>query len=270
MRKSKLMIGVLVVSIALLGTGYAYWTDQLTLNSTVETGKLNVIYTAAPTLAKGELQQGKGGVLTCGKEEHEHYGIPFSFTDCYDAWGRIVCGKTEHKHGPECYSSASDQVLENEGYIIINPTGTQTSEKEISFGVANMYPGSFATATFTAENNGTIPAVIDYVEVAEGLTDADKAFLGILDVELTGSYIDKDGVTQKLAKTGKLVNLASVMSEFYGNARLEPGKTITTTMKVTFAGNAASGDDYEKNGSTITVKTNWIQHNALTTAAKAE
>ncbi len=201
MKKSKFMVGVLVASIALLGTGYAYWTDQLTLKSTVETGRLNVIYTAAPTLAKGELQQGKGGELICGKEAHTHNANPFSKDYCFKH-GPQKCRKEEHQHGPECYSSASDKTLENQGYIIINPTGTQTGEKEIAFGIANMYPGSSATATFTAENNGTIPAVIDYVEVTEGLTDADKAFLGILDVELTGSYLDKDGVAQTLeAKT---------------------------------------------------------------------
>lgn len=42
MKRSKFMIGALVLSMGLLGTGYAYWTDALQVNTTVTTGKLDV------------------------------------------------------------------------------------------------------------------------------------------------------------------------------------------------------------------------------------
>ena len=42
MKKTKFMIGALVLSMGLLGTGYAYWTDTLAVGATVDTGHLNV------------------------------------------------------------------------------------------------------------------------------------------------------------------------------------------------------------------------------------
>ena len=42
MKKTKFMIGALVLSMGLLGTGYAYWTDTLAVSTTVDTGHLNV------------------------------------------------------------------------------------------------------------------------------------------------------------------------------------------------------------------------------------
>lgn len=42
MKKTKFMIGALVLSMGLLGTGYAYWTDTLAVSTKVDTGHLNV------------------------------------------------------------------------------------------------------------------------------------------------------------------------------------------------------------------------------------
>lgn len=42
MKKTKFMIGVLVLSMGLLGTGYALWTDTLAVKTTVDTGNLNI------------------------------------------------------------------------------------------------------------------------------------------------------------------------------------------------------------------------------------
>lgn len=50
MKKTKFILGTMVLSLGLLGTGYAYWTDSLQVNTTVETGKFNLefdpLYTA--------------------------------------------------------------------------------------------------------------------------------------------------------------------------------------------------------------------------------
>lgn len=42
MIKRRLIIPVLIIGLALTGTGYAYWTDQLKISSTVSTGELRV------------------------------------------------------------------------------------------------------------------------------------------------------------------------------------------------------------------------------------
>lgn len=42
MRKKSFIAGILVFSMLLMGTGYAYWTQKLTINSTVSTGDMTV------------------------------------------------------------------------------------------------------------------------------------------------------------------------------------------------------------------------------------
>jgi predicted ribosomally synthesized peptide with SipW-like signal peptide len=46
MKKSRLLALTLVVAIALMGAGYAYWTQTLTIENTVTTGELDVVFDA--------------------------------------------------------------------------------------------------------------------------------------------------------------------------------------------------------------------------------
>ena len=47
MKKAKLLIAVLVCAVMMMGVGYAWWTDTITLAGTAKTGNMNVIFTAA-------------------------------------------------------------------------------------------------------------------------------------------------------------------------------------------------------------------------------
>lgn len=49
MKKSRFLVLVLVVSIMMMGAGYAYWTDAVTLTTTVNTGNLEVLFDTAGT-----------------------------------------------------------------------------------------------------------------------------------------------------------------------------------------------------------------------------
>ncbi len=43
MKKRNFLIGIAIISVAFLGTGYAYWNDSLTVNAIVQTGKLKMV-----------------------------------------------------------------------------------------------------------------------------------------------------------------------------------------------------------------------------------
>lgn len=47
MKKSKVLIGTLALATALMGTGYAYWTQELKVDTTVETAKFKVWFSDA-------------------------------------------------------------------------------------------------------------------------------------------------------------------------------------------------------------------------------
>lgn len=54
MKRSKFMIGALVLSMGLLGVGYASWTDMLEVNATVSTGNLDVRWENTDKQVRGE------------------------------------------------------------------------------------------------------------------------------------------------------------------------------------------------------------------------
>jgi len=47
MKKTRLLIATLVCAIMLMGVGYAWWTDTITLGGTVATGHMDVIFSQA-------------------------------------------------------------------------------------------------------------------------------------------------------------------------------------------------------------------------------
>ena len=60
MKRTKLLLGSAILSIALLGTGYAYWTDALTIDSTVKSGNFDIVMeeSTAPIISPHVAQVG--------------------------------------------------------------------------------------------------------------------------------------------------------------------------------------------------------------------
>lgn len=44
MKKAKLLIAVLVCAVMMMGVGYAWWTDVITIKGTAQTGNMNVVF----------------------------------------------------------------------------------------------------------------------------------------------------------------------------------------------------------------------------------
>lgn len=59
MKRTKFMLGALVLSVGLLGVGYAAWSDTLVINTTVTTGVLDVDYVIDSVTGSGSDEYGK-------------------------------------------------------------------------------------------------------------------------------------------------------------------------------------------------------------------
>ncbi|MDW5299931.1 MAG: hypothetical protein SA378_07330 [Sedimentibacter sp.] len=57
MKKSRLLALTLVVAVMLVGAGYAYWGEALTINTTVDTGDLEVLFIEPATVTEGSIYQ---------------------------------------------------------------------------------------------------------------------------------------------------------------------------------------------------------------------
>jgi len=79
MKKSRFLVLALVLAVMLMGAGYAYWTDTLTINNTVSTGELNVRFAGTNTTRggdnqAGEVEPGKSKAYWAAYVNHEGLG----------------------------------------------------------------------------------------------------------------------------------------------------------------------------------------------------
>ncbi|NLX64482.1 MAG: hypothetical protein GX022_06905 [Clostridiaceae bacterium] len=113
MKKTRFLVLVLVVSIMLIGAGYAYWNETLTINNTVSTGKLDVKFAGDPIVVLSD--EGR-------------------YQNDLNAVSDVVKAKLRD---------------DNDGIIDIE--------------IVNFFPGAKATITFTVQNSGTIPVILESV-----------------------------------------------------------------------------------------------------------
>ncbi len=67
MKNIKYLALVLIITLGLFGVGYAYWTDAVTINGTVETGELNVIISDAGVHVPNQYVEGSAVIDEDGK-----------------------------------------------------------------------------------------------------------------------------------------------------------------------------------------------------------
>ena len=125
MKKTRYIAVALVVAVMLMGAGYAYWSDTLTIDNTVSTGEFDMGLECI-----SDVRDYDNYLENSGEE-----GNPFGSGDDYV--------------NPEI---ADDGV------------GFSYSEDKITFINTNLYPGSGACISFKLNNKGSIPAKVDKVE----------------------------------------------------------------------------------------------------------
>lgn len=326
MKKAKLLAGVLAASMTLLGTGYAYWSDQLKVTATVSTGNLEVNYvTNSVTTSTGELNETKGEVkipqggegfleLTPAEWDVKLDGekpwkddITASHGEANSSFGKIVwhgnvfgkrsdCAvctprhKSKYRKGnvtPGQGAGTGEEVIATSttakgakkqvGYINGGPN-TATAKatataKGVEIFMKNFYPGSFASVTFTAKNDGTIPAVIDKVVSApsmKGLENQMQVVAVIGDSTKIDDKLLAPANRKPLSQIADVLNTLYKNNNLYQNTKLEPGETIQTTLVFILPGTVTAFESTKT--ATIEEKfvldIDWIQHNQLTTKQK--
>lgn len=81
MKKSKFLVLALAVAVMLMGAGYAYWTQELTITNTIDTGNLDVIF-ASPSLSLPTGTYMKAGSFNI-TDPQKPYGLALVLNDAY-------------------------------------------------------------------------------------------------------------------------------------------------------------------------------------------
>lgn len=143
MKGTKIIVGALVLSMGLLGTGYAYWTDELQVDTTVATGKFNVDFANQPTVSV-------------------YYA---------DSLGTALANDNEYvKTGGTAL--LSDQQVDT-------LAATDNINDLITFDVTQLVPGVATIFETTIRNTGDVAAVLESISVTGTCAEELKEYLGV-------------------------------------------------------------------------------------------
>ncbi len=156
MRKRNYLAIVLVVAIMMMGAGYAYWTQEVKIATTVETGNLDVKLQATRHVQFGVDYLGvglKGGNI--------------------DAAGTWVSKETHYVDGKD--------IVENRGISVelLQGSGMEDMDHTFTMNVTNMYPGSQVRYHLNVKNESTMPIKISEAWIKEWNEKNNKVQSGV-------------------------------------------------------------------------------------------
>lgn len=221
MKRSKFMIGALVLSMGLLGTGYAYWTDALQVNTTVTTGKLDVNVT-----------EGKS---------------TFQYVDTNSALnGKNALGVAKiGVNSPNLERWTQAPVVE------VNEEGTA-----MTINIGNLHPGTEFRYTYTLTNDSTMPIKAVITE-ATTLQEVQGNLDGVeVSIERGETKFLPEGTATTFAD-----KMESVLTQAYGNLTPDQGTledTIVITAPGSLDEKTLVEDQVYP---TLTFDIQWHQHN---------
>ncbi len=257
MKKTKIIAAVLCVAVMLMGAGYAYWQDAITITNTVSTGEFNVEF----------VNQG---------------GYPKS-SGIYESYKKNNPGQGE--------GNGQYDWVKNNTYA---QARVEHGAKDTKIVLTDMYPGTYAKIDMLVKNKGTIPAVFDKVTVSFtnendpkviAMKDTLMVSLGVTKYKANGEAYKANETDKhnKLKAEIKLKDLEKELKALLSGLRLEPNEAITFDIPEEFYEQAmlevpgfdVNGDEcitfhlpysatetVEKATAEFTVKIDWKQHNA--------
>lgn len=117
MKKSRFLAMVLVLSLTLMGAGYAFWTDALAINNTVDTGKFDVSYVVDRDHPRAETKEGRNSdpYMAAKISKIDEKTLTFEVTDIYPGgYARYDIKVKNNGTLPVVLSGATLKVEENE------------------------------------------------------------------------------------------------------------------------------------------------------------
>lgn len=144
MKKYKFIALALVFAVMLMGAGYAYWTETLTINSTVSTGDLDVRF--APHVIHGDYDH--------------NLNLDNFFKNLWDL--------------------VNDQKIDEGKFMDVSVEPSEDSKKLI-FTVSDIYPGAGGFLHFALVNTGTVPATLTNIEANTAYADNTEGLADVFD-----------------------------------------------------------------------------------------
>lgn len=224
------MIGALVLSMGLLGTGYAYWTDALQVNTTVNTGKFDMEFVA-------------GSESVNASEDGKNYVGQYKVT------------------GEQVEKIADDSGLVG---TVITEEGKDANEV-VTFTAHNLYPTASVEFNVGIKNAGTIAAKLGTVAT----DDIELNTGGNTYLQEALSYKVQVGDNGKVVKAKNSAELAKAINDAFHGIVVEP-QNDTTTLKITATLNpvdASHNNETQMGSATLTINFPWEQWNTKAPSA---
>ncbi len=232
MKRSKFMIGALVLSMGLLGTGYAYWTDTLQVNTTVNTGKFDMEFVADSESVKAIEEDGKNYV---GK---------------YKVTGEKV-----------------EKITDDSGLVgtVMTEEGKDANEV-VTFTAHNLYPTARVEFNVGIKNAGTIAAKLGTVATENiKLDTGNNTYL-----QEALSYKVQVGDNGEAVDAADSTELAGAINAAFDGIVVEP-QNDTITLKITATLNqvdAPHNNETQMDSATLTINFPWEQWNTKAPSAE--
>ncbi len=170
MKKRRFIAGILVLSMLLMGTGYAYWTKKLDIKTTATTGKLDVKFTDLSLYGKYNDENGWRIINGVGENGLANFS------------NKIAPGATVILEDEDSVSTSPTQgytKTTSEAALVspvpLGPNSTPyngtASSDSIKVNLSDMYPGYAEIFRADVVNDGTLAAKLSQVTTQFGNTD---------------------------------------------------------------------------------------------------
>lgn len=254
MSKKALLYFALALTLMLTGVGYAYWTDQITVAATVNTGTFDVRFVEnAGEMVLNYTMFDEGNILGTSNVASVGDGA------VYTAVGAIP---EEGITGTRLW------------YVEPQVDGTQDDDK-ITFTFNNLYPGCAGEIIFAVGNYGTIPASLESCTISAVSADPSKDFsshfyLGWEYARLSDDVISPVSDLVPLGTLGEIVtnnnSFKSLVLDVGDYDEASQGDIVMIRVPFEFKDENASeqvvgAEDFEGASLQITISMTWKQWN---------